>query len=218
VKTKNECNKRREGYYYNPHYEIKVKSFDRVESVMPDFLSVVNKNYNNGNNSVTFNCLQSHYLTVGDKSMVFDKVNNKYYDCTTINGDNDNYNTFTCLMYDEQGQQVNPSDVFGERPLNEFKFFKLDNLAVPSYAKVLKDGTCRVIWRNILNNGFGNDESVEEYPFTNGAFYVNKTINIYVRRQDPYGIWGLYSNEDISGDDVYTDQEDNYVKADEIVC
>lgn len=218
VKSKSECNKRKEGYYYQPHYEIKIKTFDRLESVMPDFLSVVKTKIIG--NQVTFSCLQSHYLTIGDKSMVYDKKNNVYYDCTTINSDSDDYKTFTCLMYNEKGALVNPGSVFSnDRSLNEFKFFKLDNLAVPSYARILKDGTCRVIWRNILNNGFdSNNTSVDEYPFTNGAFYVNKTINIYVRRQDPYGIWGLYSSEDISGDDIYTEQEDNYVKADEIVC
>ena len=55
----------------------------------------------------------------------------------------------------------------------------MDNLNVPSYARVLRDGTCRIIWRNILNNGFNkSDDSVEEYPFTNGAFYINKRIDI----------------------------------------
>lgn len=236
VATKSDCNRRKEGYYYNPHYEIKIKTFDRLESVMPDFLSVVKKQIDNKieNNiiyyKVTFSCLQNHYLSIGDKSVVYDKTNNVYYDCTTISDKTDDYKTFTCVMYNENGEMVNPDNVFyetihqeggetkKERPLNEFKFFKIDNLAVPSYAKILKDGTCRITWRNLLNNGFDSNDGIEEYPFTNGAFYINKTINIYVRRQDPYGIWGLYSSEDIGGDDIFIDQEDNYIKADEIVC
>ena len=75
--------------------------------------------------------------------------------------------------------------------VNYFKLFKMDNLGCPSYAKVLKDGTCRVIWRDILNNGFNkSDDSVEEYPYTNGAFYINKRFDIYVRRQDPHDEYG----------------------------
>ncbi len=126
-------------------------------------------------------------------------------------------------MYDENGSLVYPMNVFYKngavRPCSEFKVFKMDNLEVPSYAKVLKDGTCRIIWRNVLNNGFNiSDKTVEEYPFTNGAFYVNKSVNLYLKRQDPYDIWGIYSNDDIPGADIDTTGEDNYVKHTEIEC
>jgi protein involved in sex pheromone biosynthesis len=95
----------------------------------------------------------------------------------------------------------------------------MDNIEAPSYARVLKDGTCRVIWRNVLNNGFNmSDKTVDEYPFTNGAFYINKTINLYLKRQDPYNYWGLYSSNDIKGANVNIDEEDNYVKAEDIEC
>ena len=74
----------------------------------------------------------------------------------------------------------------------------MDNLEIPSYAKILKDGTCRYVWRDIINNGFNPTvSSVEEYPFTNGAFYINKRIDIYVRRQDPYNMYGLYNDDDM---------------------
>ena len=84
---------------------------------------------------------------------------------------------------------------------------------------MLKDGTCRVIWRNVLNNGFNlSDDTIEEYPFTNGAFYINKSINLYVRRQDPYGRWGMYTIDDIQGVEIDNTEEDNYVKAEDIEC
>ena len=59
---------------------------------------------------------------------------------------------------------------------------------------------------------------VEEYPFTNGAFYINKRIDIYVRRQDPNNIWGLYNGNDIEGKTISITKEDYFVKEDEIVC
>lgn len=49
-------------------------------------------------------------------------------------------------------------------------------------------------------------------------------IDIYVRRQDPYGVYGLYDGvgigADISGDDSYTEvvSDNNYVKSDDIKC
>lgn len=216
------CNSKKEGYYYNPHYEIKIKSFDKVETAMPDFLTIIKVNAYE--DSVRFTSLENHYLSLGDKTVVYDKINKKYYNCETINGFNDNTKVYTCRMYDENGNLAYPINIFKNldytnRPLSDFKVFKLDNLDIPSYARILKDGTCRVIWRNVLNNGFNmSDDSVEEYPFTNGAFYVNKSINLYVRRQDPYGIWGLYSSDDIPGADINIDEEDNYVKDIDIEC
>ena len=95
----------------------------------------------------------------------------------------------------------------------------MDNLNVPSYARVLRDGTCRIIWRNVLNNGFDkSDDSVEEYPFTNGAFYVNRRIDLFVRRQDPYNNYHLYNTTDIEGNITDMTKEDNYIKEADIEC
>ena len=84
----------------------------------------------------------------------------------------------------------------------------------------MKDGTCRLIWRDILNNGFNiSDSTVEEYPFTNGAFYINKKIDIYVKRQDLYGYWGLHDDRlDKYGLELEIENEDYYVKEKDIVC
>jgi hypothetical protein len=90
---------------------------------------------------------------------------------------------------------------------------------IPDYATLLKDGTCRYIWRDVINNGIdGGDRNAEEYPFTNGAFYVNKRVDLYVRRQDPYGMNGLYSDDDIFGEEILIENEDNYIKDEDITC
>ena len=110
-------------------------------------------------------------------------------------------------MFDEDGNEVLFNDLYNSynidvddpeydasRDISNFKLFKTDNLDIPSYARILKDGTCRFIWRNILNNGFNlSDDTVEEYPFTNGAFYVNRRIDLYLRRQDPHDYVNFYS-------------------------
>lgn len=218
----NGCNSRKEGYYYNPHYEIRIKSFDKLEMAMPDFLTI--SKINVYNDSVRFTTLEQHHLSIGDKAMLYDIVNNQYYYCEAISGFQTSNNSFICKIYDENSNIVYPFNIFKDsnmedRPIEEFNLFKLDNLDIPSYARILKDGTCRVIWRNVVNNGFNmSDKSIEEYPFTNGAFYINMPINLYVKRQDPYNFWGLYSSEDLSGADINTDEEDNYVKDTYIEC
>jgi len=216
------CNEKHEGYYYNPHYEIKIKSFDKLQTAMPDFLSVVSLVIRG--ETTKFTTLQYHYLSIGDKTVIYDKTKKKYYHCITVKGKDDDYHTYTFKAYDENGKFITPNEVFkndegGMRPLREFKVFKMDNLNIPSYAQILKDGTCRLIWRNIVNNGLNmNDDTIEEYPFTNGAFYINKRVDIYVKRQDPYEVWGLYSYGDIRGAELYVGNEDNYVKDKEIEC
>ena len=210
------CNNKKEGYYYNPHYEIKLKTFDKIKTMMPDFLTMTKKE-NVGNYKLRITVLENHYLSLGDRCIIYDTNENKHYDCTTVIGDGDDYKTFTCMVYDDNGEMIDHP--FNGKDINTLRLFKMDNLDAPSYAKILKDGTCRVIWRDVVQNGFNlSDKSVEEYPFTNGAFYVNKKVDLYVRRQDPYNLWGLYSTSDPKGIEANIDAEDNYVKETEIVC
>ena len=231
-----ECNNNGEGYYYNPHYEIPIKTFDKLQTLEPDFLTIREMNKIE-NGKYKFVTLEKHYLTVGDKAMLYDKVQDKYYNLETVSGESDNYKVFTCNVYDEKTNKLCDITFLGKWDSAEtidymsskvgsgmtttydFNLFKMDNIECPSYAKVLKDGTCRIIWRDVLNNGFNKTEtSVEEYPFTNGAFYVNKKIDLYVRRQDPYGYYWLYQDNDIPGSDIDIFAEDNYVKEGDIEC
>lgn len=206
-----------EGYYYNPHYEIRVNTFDKIQTAMPDFLTILEMKYSNG--ELETSCFENHYLTIGDKAVLFDWSDNKYYHLVTLNNENSNYKRFYSTVLDENDK---PIDDFTVDPTHDYRLFKVDNLDIPSYAKILKDGTCRLIWRNLVINGMKKDDtSLEEYPFTNGAFYINKRVDIYVRRQDPYGMWGLYDSS-VYGDEygIYGEEENEnmYFKDNEIRC
>ena len=229
-------NSRKEGYYYKPHYPIEIKMFGKLNSVSPDFLKIRSIKKENGVYSIVTSSY--HYLGVGDKAMIYDSTQEKYYTLVTVKNNNSNYKKFYCKVYSEDGKTLEKltfmdgdgkshdllntnDDVARGLYMSDFKLFKVDNLEIPSYAKILKDGTCRYVWRNIINNGFNPTvSSVEEYPFTNGAFYINKRIDIYVRRQDPYNMYGLYNDDDISGDESKTEVivDDSYVKSDDIKC
>ena len=212
-----DCNNKKEGYYYIPHYEIPIKTFDMANTVLPDFLTI--RSLVNMPDGCKITVLENHYLSVGDKAVICDEVNNKYYYCLITSSINDN--VFICDIYDENGEKSdNIPDLFSSSDnIDDYKLFKTDNLDIPSYANLIKDGSCRFIWRNIVNNGMNpNDKSIEEYPFTNGAFYVNKRVDLYLRRQDPLGRYGLYSDDDLEGKELEIEKEDNYVKDDEITC
>ena len=216
-KTVSDCDNKNEGYYYVPHYEIPIRTFDKLNSVMPTFLTI--RSLINMPDGVKVTTLQRHFLSVGDKAMIYDVQNEKYYYCTTIGGNGDR--SFICNIFDERGNKYNGiPDLFSSSPnISNYRMFKIDNLDIPSYAHLLKDGTCRFIWRNIINNGMNlSDKSIETYPFTNGAFYVNKRIDLYLRRQDPVGRFGLYDEEDPLGKEIDFENADNYVKDTEITC
>lgn len=218
-------NQKKEGYYYKPFYPIEIKTFGSLNSVSPDFLKIIGIKKYDGENGryYSISTLSYHYLSPGDKSMIYDTEQDKYYTLVTIENNESNYKKFYFVAYDEKGTEKVDLDI---SDYSKFKLFKIDNLEVSSHASLLKDGTCRFVWRDLYNNGFSptSAKSTEEYPFTNGAFYINKRIDIYVRRQDPYGVYGLYDGAgigaDISGDDSYTEvvSDNNYVKSDDIKC
>ena len=79
-----------------------------------------------------------------------------------------------------------------------------NNSIIPIYASLINDKSGKYVWHDVLNSGEMGTVNIEDYPFANGAFYIEQNINFYLKRQDPYGIYGLKSirNENnITGDD-----------------
>ena len=57
----------------------------------------------------------------------------------------------------------------------------------------VKEFCTRAVWLSdgVIKMDGKPDDVIEEYPFTNNCLYVNKQINIFVRRQDPFGELGI---------------------------
>lgn len=88
---------------------------------------------------------------------------------------------------------------------------------IPSYAVKLSDES--YIWRDLLD--IGTNESQEtflDYPFLNDAHYLYQNFCLTLKRQDPFGVWGLYYGkypEDPVGDRI----TDKYIiKEQDDVC
>jgi hypothetical protein len=65
-----------------------------------------------------------------------------------------------------------------------------DTYNLPSYAIDLKDG--RFIWRDLLDIGFNDmHEDFLDYPFLNGSHYLSLNMRFPLKRQDPFGLYGL---------------------------
>lgn len=187
---------RREGYYYQPHFEIPIHTFGTLNSAYPDFLSIrsFSSTTMDDASSKDIYVLQTHFLENGDKVMLYDMNKGIYYTGVTIKSVSPK--EFICDFYDNDGQNVNKEIKITPENKKDFKLFKIDNLEIPNYAEIMRDGSCRLVWRNIIHNGTEGDKTIETYPFTNGALYINKPINLVVKRQDPFDLYDLIGNSE----------------------
>lgn len=81
--------------------------------------------------------------------------------------------------------------------------------SIPDYAENLGDG--RWLWRDLLSIGFNEgQEDPVKYPFLNGAHYIHQNYCIPLRRQDPFGYFGLYYSAPINGDPAGDQMKDNF--------
>ena len=126
--------------------------------------------------------------------MLYDMKEEKYYTGKVINSISSK--EFICDFYDKDGIKSNDKIKITKENKTNYKLFKIDNLGFPNYANLMKDGSCRFVWRNIIHNGAASDKDIETYPFTNGALYISKPINLVVKRQDPFDLYDLMGDEE----------------------
>ena len=114
-------------------------------------------------------------------------------------------------ILDENEEVITPSDL-GRIVYDYSKpkyVLRIKNPNIPSYAYEV--GTNIYLWRDLLTVGNKDTVNLQEYPFANGCFYVNKNINFFLKRQDPFGDNELY-NEEIIPNDIAGNvrKQDNY--------
>lgn len=190
-----------EGYYYQPNYKIQVRDVSSVmESAEPEKFTILSMK-NDGAYLLEFITLETNYMKNGELFFLYDNYMQKYFNCTVKSIKN--YTTFTAEIRDESnslfgsftndiGYAVNgDSESINIEDISRYTIAKRP-LSVPNYASISKDGSFMFVWRGIMQNGFdSNTANNEEYPFLNGAIYINKNINLYLRRQDPDGNYNL---------------------------
>lgn len=176
---------RKEGYYYKSHYKIPVKTVSLNLSTSDPLLNNVSIIANTDNNMLRITAKNDIYYNIGHKCILYKKSTNEAYilKVNTLIG----AKTFTCNVYDDKGNLITLNDITNA---SDYVVVDKDD-TVPDYAVMSKDGSCQFKWREILANGFDYDSTVEQYPFTNGALYVNRFINLYLRRQDPHNDFGM---------------------------
>lgn len=178
-----------EGYYYQAHYPIRLCEFDSLVNVgYHTIVNVVSKGDEFADNKVIFNVDKNYYFNVGDEVYLHTKKNNERKN-GTINYVSEDY--LTIGIYSDE---INDGDL-----LSNYIVMK-PNIEMPSVAYDLNDGTGRYIWKDKTSvSMIQSDSELYGTSFTNGVHYIHKQINFFLKRQDPYGIYGLKATNDNFG-------------------
>lgn len=201
----------REGYYYKPHYKIQLKNYSSVISkgelieVIPcgDFDYCVTtartetgeyiiKEKNLCTDDEVKSLIFNSYITTGLTNydiVRFTKKDNKEFINLKIN-----------VYFGGQNSIIVPYDkeFFGsisQLTIYDYVIRKYSSSSIPLYCQDNYDGTC--LWREILREGVFDSESFKttESVFTNGSLYLNEMFNFYLKRQDPFGYYGIRNNK-----------------------
>lgn len=179
--------RRLEGYYHQAHYRIPIKDVSQTVSsdeAIKYNLNVINKldSTTNDRQLFEFKTVEDNNFVRNEKVVLYKFSTNEYFFLTVYLPLSSR--VFQCVIADENGNHVdNINDMTDVENINDYVILKKHD-TTPYYARLIKDGSCRYYWREIVANGIETQDNV--YSFTNGAFYIKKQINFFLRRQDPY--------------------------------
>jgi hypothetical protein len=176
-----------EGYFYKPHYKVKLKEYSNIVSF--DYDTIIAYGEVDLIKPVSNRFGYYEFTTAGNIPYAFtneDKIVVLYTD-----------GTYKVYYIDPltRGSKVVFRDLYYENKEVKTIFYKNPN--IPEYAFYLPDGTGKYVWRELIKDTeLTQDSDIYNRTYANGAVYINTNINFYVRRQDPFGIYGLkYTNK-----------------------
>lgn len=174
-----------EGYYYKAHYKIPIREFsDVVNEGQHRFIKFDEINSNLSLHRGSGITDKNYYFQSGDTFYVYytgeyGKKEKKVATVTDVSGDDFRNISFSIFL------TINDSNK------DNFIFLKPNSLMPPT-AYDFDDGSGIYRWKDIESFEFiTQDSELYDSVFTNGAHYLHKNINFFLRRQDPYGIYGL---------------------------
>lgn len=195
------ANLRPEGYFYNPHTKIKVReSVEEPTRIRAKYVNYgfVSCGISAGGKNTTlhikapssYNFLRWDYIAFCDEGGVVDGVehlpNVVWGKITDVSGVN--------LTIQVEGMKLGTTTQAVENALvgngKRYKAYYAEE-SIPMYA-VFNSTTQEFVWRGFVAPSVMTTEmELYDTPFANGRFYLERNVNIFLRRQDPYGDFGL---------------------------
>ena len=205
----------KEGYTYKAHYRIPIRSFSselQLEKAHVVTSTSIDKDDNNSDVYVITTDNES-YIEPNDEFILYSDQTAEYYVCHATK---DSYITPKQFKFTVD----NKDSFYAAGTMQVIK----RQATIPQNAVLLKDGSYRYAWRELIQNGLANSSIDEMYPFTNGALYIEQNIRLYCQRQDPNNLTSSilgYANPnfaDVSPNKPNPMDENNYVEEDDIIC
>lgn len=189
-----------EGYYYKPHYQIPIRALSADISEYQPKLYKLSELISG--DTFTAKTTEANFIDTSDKVFLYSVADKKVTQCTVKNVLSTNVLSFVPDDFSIVSGGIDGTNI----NTDNYRIYSSPGI-VPSYAQIADDGTGTIRWREIYQNGFEDtSEAIEEYPFTNNRLYVHKKINIFVRRQDPFGDFGLVDETSANYIEGYSSQ------------
>lgn len=169
-------------------YPIKSFKNDFILKIKDEDVNLNNWNFK-ASNEILFKTIANYSLGIGDRVILMENNVTYNYVVKKYTKVNDFYE---CTI---QALDKFPTNI------NKCIYFK-QNIIIPDYGYILPDGSGRILWRDIKKPSkyMFNDE-LYKTTFTNGAFYHQKNINFFVKRQDPFHEYGMFVKDE-NGNDI----------------
>ena len=175
-----------EGYYYQAHYPIRLKEYSTT--VNTGYHTKIDFTYESGDTITTD---VNYYLEMNNELYMFrknDATNTKIIAHIGNVGGNDFTSVQIILPNDMQNIDFNDYLIFKPnilKPSGAYDFGDIEQVE-------FREKSGRYVWRDILpTEKVPRDSEIFDSIFTNGAIYYYKDVNFYLKRQDPYGDYGL---------------------------
>lgn len=178
-----------EGYYYKPHYFVKIRDYeDNLNQGSHTRVSFRSFTADTADSTVKMITSVNYFFEKGSVVYLYDKNGtNALHEFVVTDVSGDRFTEIT-IKTSEDGFIA---DGFN---LKDYKVFK-KNPIQPAHSFDFHDGSGMYVWKNVKSCGdYMSGEDLYDSMFTNGAHYFHKGINFYLRRQDPYGVYGLSYN------------------------
>lgn len=183
---------RKEGYYYKPHYRIKLKGYTNVKQSTHNKLMIFKAEPVQDNGIyIKVRTILKHNVK-GGRILMRDTATGDEWWLNVLSVVDD----YTFIM--NRISRYEPSSRYRDwittcENINNGNYVLLkENVEIPNYAIKVGNGT--YIWRKtVLGNDIENvDSDIKEFVFANGHHYIDETINFYLKRQDPEDTRDLY--------------------------
>lgn len=190
------------GYYYKTNYEIPIRSFSqKITEFVPKFIPIIGMGRMDRidddvleYDTLLVSASTDTYFTMKSNPYIYDTESGTSYQFKIVNILD--LNVLALKFIDDELNTAVINNLVQRFEENRYRFKLYDRyMVIPDYAEMEpKYGIYR--WRDVIQNGFEDFEDiVPDYPFTNGCLYVNRDINIFLRRQDPFGYYGLMTSD-----------------------